>query len=215
MTDQYEKPKGFMDWLKESVTVKLVFIGMLIIVLLIPSSLISSLISERAGRQNEMMQDVSDKWSGNQLIQGPVLIIPYKKHVKYIDTANKETSKDAIQSLYVLPDNLHIKAVLSTQILHRGIFDAVVYTTRLIVSGNFSKADLNALSINADQLFPEKAKMAFSISDLKGLKTNPVVKVANQSPTAEPAFNNVRVFSNGLQAAVNLTSLTNEEVSFN
>lgn len=215
MTEQHEGPKGVMDWLKESVTVKLAFIGVLVLVLLIPSSLVNSLINERAARQTEMMKDVSDKWSGSQLVAGPVLIIPYKKHLKYLDTANKEISKDIIENLYILPDNLHIKAVLVTQVLHRGIFDVPVYNTKVEVSGNFTKADLNALSINADQLFPDKAKMMFSLSDLKGLKTNPVVKIANQTPTAEPAFSNDAVFENGLQATVNLSALINDEIPFN
>ncbi len=215
MIEEQERPKGLMDWLKESVTVKLAFISVLVLVLLIPSSLVENLINERAARQEDMMKDVSDKWSGSQLIQGPVLIIPYKKQVKYIDTANRETSKDAIENLYILPDNLHIKAVLVTQILHRGIFDVAVYNTRVEVSGNFTKADLNALSLSPDQLFPDKARIMFSISDLKGLKTNPVVKVANQTPAAEPAFNDDAVFDNGLQAAVNLSGLTNGEVPFN
>jgi len=51
MTEQPEQKRGLMDWLKESVTVKLSFIGVLILVLLIPSSLVENLINERAGRQ--------------------------------------------------------------------------------------------------------------------------------------------------------------------
>jgi inner membrane protein len=48
--------RGFMNWLKESVTVKLFFIGFLILLLLIPSALIDDLIRERANRQDEMVK---------------------------------------------------------------------------------------------------------------------------------------------------------------
>ncbi|MDB5111910.1 MAG: cell envelope integrity protein CreD [Mucilaginibacter sp.] len=209
-----ERPKGLMDWLKESVTVKLFFIGALILVLLIPSSLVQNLINERASRQQDMMNDVSDKWSGSQLIQGPVLMIPYKRHVKYTDASNREASKDMIENLYILPNNLHIKANLTTQILHRGIFDVAVYNTKAVISGNFTKADLNAVSLSADQLLPDKAKIIFSISDLKGLKTNPVIKAANQLLATEPVFNGDTLFDNGLQAAVNLSGLLNGELPF-
>jgi inner membrane protein len=215
MTEQPEQKRGLMDWLKESVTVKLSFIGVLILVLLIPSSLVENLINERAGRQQEMMQDVSDKWSGAQLIAGPVLIIPYQKQVKYLDNDQKEKEKNVIENLYLLPDDLHIKAELKTEILHRGIFDVVVYNTVVKISGNFAKADLAALNLSADQLILNKSKIVFSISDLKGLKTNPVVNAAGQNPTAEPAFNGDTLFNNGLQAAVDLSAFRDREVPFN
>ncbi|HEY8782603.1 MAG TPA: cell envelope integrity protein CreD [Mucilaginibacter sp.] len=215
MIEQPEQKRGLMDWLKESVTVKLIFIGALILVLLIPSTLIENLINERAGRQQEMMQDVSDKWSGSQLIVGPVLIIPYQKHIKYLDAEQKEKEKDIVENLYILPDDLHVKAELKTEILHRGIYDVVVYNTLVRVSGNFAKADLNALNISPDQLFLNKSKITFSISDLKGLKTNPVVNAAGQSSTAEPTFTGDTLFTNGLQAAVDLSALKGSEASFN
>ena len=214
MIDQTEEKRGFMHWLRESVTIKLAFIGLLILVLLIPSSLIDNLVRERASRQDDMMRDVSDKWSGSQLIRGPVLTIPYKKHVKYTDDAQKEAEKNVVENLYVLPDNLHIKAELKTEILHRGIFNVVVYNTTLKVSGNFSPADLNALSILPAQLMPEKGRVAFSISDLKGLKTNPVVNVAGQSIQAEPIFDAQSPFVTGLQANINLSAAVAGQIPF-
>ena len=69
----------------ESVTVKLMFIGILILVLLIPSSMINNLIDERAERQQEVIKDVSYNFAGSQMIKGPVLVIPYKIQVNEID----------------------------------------------------------------------------------------------------------------------------------
>lgn len=203
-----------MDWLKESVTIKLIFIGILILVLLIPSSLVENLITERATRQDDMMRDVSEKWSGSQLIKGPVLIIPYKKAVKYMDAASKESTREIIENLYILPDNLHIRATLNTQLLHRGIFDVAVYNSVVKISGNFSKADLGSLSLTADQLLLNKAHIAFSISDLKGLKNNPVLKAAGQTLPVEPIFDNRSLFGSGLQAGIDLSNAADGEVPF-
>jgi inner membrane protein len=208
------KQRGIMDWLKESVTVKLLFIGVLIIVLLIPSSLINNLISERAQRQDEMISDVSDKWSGEQLVTGPVLVIPYRKHIQKMDTSNKVTTQDVMENLYILPDNLNIKAGLNTQILHRGIFDVAVYNSLVKVSGNFSKASLAGLSLTADQLMLNKAHLIFSITDLKGLKNNPVIKAAGQTLTVEPVFNSTLLPGDGLQTAIDLSGTKDGEFTF-
>jgi len=213
MITEQPQPQGFLYWLKESVTVKLAFIGLLIILLLIPSALVQNLIQERSQRQDETEKQVSDQYSGEQLIQGPVLVIPYKKQLKETDNAGKDVTKEVINNLFVLPNELDYNANVSPDILHRGIFEVVVYNGTVKVSGNFTKADLGSLSITADQLMPEKAKLIFSISDLKGLKTNPQLKIAGQTATAEPAFGDT-VFSNGLQVAVNLTGMMDKTIPF-
>ena len=213
MIEQQPQPQGFMNWLKESVTVKLVFIGALILLLLIPSVLIQNLIQERADRQEDTIKQVSDQYSGSQLVQGPVLVIPYKKQVKENDNSGKEITKEVIKNLYVLPNELNYRANLSPDVLHRGIFEVVVYSSTIKVSGNFIKADLNQLSISADQLMPDKARLLFSVSDLKGLKTNPQIKVAGQMVTAEPAYGD-NPLSNGLQVAVNLSGMLDKAIPF-
>ncbi|WP_114936513.1 cell envelope integrity protein CreD [Mucilaginibacter endophyticus] len=194
-------------WLKESATFKLIFIGVLALLLLIPSAFIQNLVTERAGRQDEMAKEVSDSWSASQTIKGPVLVIPYRKGINMTDT-----TKQAIENLYILPDNLHIKASLATQILHRGIFDVAVYNTQVKVSGNFAKLNLSSLGINVNQLILNKARFEFSVSDLKGLKSNPVIKTNQPILNAEPSFESV--FGNGLQAPVDLSSVNDSEIPF-
>lgn len=213
MTEEQLKPQGFLNWLKESVTIKLMFICILTILLLIPSSMIENLINERTLRQDEMARDVADKWSGNQLIQGPVLVIPYKKQYTEKDINNKLITKEVIENIYLLPQNLHIKAGINSEILHRGMFETVVYNTRIRVWGDF-KAELNKLSITPEQLMPEKAKLTFSISDLKGLKTNPVIKWGDQLLKVEPVFNEKGLFNDGLQAGVDLSNSIEKQLPF-
>jgi inner membrane protein len=211
--EQKSALRSIMDWFRESITVKLAFIGFLILVLLIPSSLIDDLIRERSGRQDEMIRDIADKWSGSQVIKGPVLVIPYRKIIKVMDSG-KETTEEVIETLYMLPENLRVKAVLNPETLHRGMFDAVVYNSSIKLSGNFAKADLAALSLTPDQLLLDKAKLTFSISDLKGLKNNPVITAAGQHVTAEPSFTGQEVFKNSLQTNINLSATTDGAFTF-
>jgi inner membrane protein len=214
MIDHPQKPQGLLNWLQESVTVKLLFIGALTLMLLIPSILVMNLIDERSHRQEEMELDISDKWSGSQLIQGPVLVIPYKKFVTEKDANNKAVIKETMENAYILPGVLNYKSTVKSKILNRGIFETVVYNTIVKVNGDF-KAELNKLSITPEQLLLNKAKITFSISDLKGLKTNPVIKSNNQNLQAEPVFNEKGLFSNGLQADIDLTGAIEKTIPFN
>lgn len=208
MIEEQPPKQTTLSWLKESATFKLIFIGILALLLLIPSALIQNLVTERAGRQDEMTKEVSDSWSASQIIKGPILVIPYKKQVKLTDTVTRELN----ETLYILPENLHISAGLNTQILHRGIFDVAVYNTKVKVSGNFAKLDLSSLGVSINQLLLNKARFEFTVSDLKGLKSNPVIKTTQPTLSAEPSFESV--FGNGLQTAVDLSSINNNEIPF-
>jgi len=68
--------------LKNSVSFKIFTIFILIIILLIPASMIQSLIYEREARKGEVIHEISSKWGNEQKITGPILTIPYKKFYK-------------------------------------------------------------------------------------------------------------------------------------
>ncbi|GGH23123.1 cell envelope integrity protein CreD [Mucilaginibacter phyllosphaerae] len=206
MIQEQQNPlKGIMDWFKESITVKLIFIGILILVLMIPSVLIGDLIRERSGRQDQIVNEVAGQWSGSQMVKGPVLIIPYRKIIKSVDVDKKESFKEVVENLYILPENLKIKANVIPEVLHRGMFETVVYNSSIHIAGNFAKTDAAGASLTPDQLMLDKARLEFSISDLKGLKNNPVINAAGMQVAAAPSFNSKDVFNNGLKADINLT----------
>lgn len=199
------KPQGIANWLQESVTIKLFFIGFLSLVLLIPSSMVNSLISERAGRQEEVDKEVADSWSGSQLIEAPILVIPYKKQVEEKTADNKTTViKEVSDVIYILPNALHINAELLPDTLHRGMFETIVYTAKLKIAGDF-KPDLTALGIPLAKLNLAGARLTFKVSDLKGLKTNPAVVSGGRTLSAQPVFGEKELLDEGLQAPIDLT----------
>lgn len=184
------------------------------LLLLIPSAWIQGLIQERSVRQEQITQEVSDQWSGSQLVQGPVLIIPYKKQVRERDTSNKVIIKEYTQRIYLLPQNLNIKGNVATRKLHRGIFDVGVYDSKLNITGNFNRADIAKLQIDSNQLMLNKARVIFAISDLKGLKSNPVINIQNLKLEVEPALNGDNLLDNGLQASIDLSTGA-DDIPFN
>src|SRR5215471_14141660 len=57
--------------------IKLVGVGLLILLLLIPLEMITGVLSDRLNRRNEAVADITSSWGKEQCIIGPVLIIPY------------------------------------------------------------------------------------------------------------------------------------------
>lgn len=59
---------------------------------------------------------------------------------------------------------------VAPELRHRGIYDAVVYSTRLKLTGNF-QPDFAAAGIEADRIDWDKAHVNFGVSDLHGVRS--------------------------------------------
>ena len=138
----------FNKWIQESIMIKLTSIGFLILILLIPSEWIGDMIVERQQRAGQVMQEVADKWSGSQSISGPILVIPFRKQEIIDHGKDGKEIKEHIEKAFFLPEQLDIKGSVKPEILHRGIFDAVVYESALQVQSTFGKPDFKDLSVS-------------------------------------------------------------------
>jgi len=177
----------FNRWIQESIMVKLFSIGFLILILLIPSSWIQDMIVERQSRAEQVISEVADKWSGSQTISGPVLVIPYRKH-EIIDKGKEgKEIREFVEKAYFLPEDLNISGTIKPEILHRGIFDAVVYESPLEIKSEFSQPDFKKLSIADEMVNWKDAYMIFGITDLRGISENPTIVVGNKTFAAEPS----------------------------
>jgi len=120
----------FNQWITESIMIKLLSIGFLILILLIPASWIEHLIQERQDRASEVIREVSDKWSGNQTLSGPVLMIPFtriEKIKRWSDGKQIEETSESKHNAYFLPEEYELNSKVAPEVLHRGIFDVAVY----------------------------------------------------------------------------------------
>jgi inner membrane protein len=188
----------FNNWLQESVMIKLFSIGFLVLILLIPAAWISELIYERQSRANSVMDEVADKWSGQQSISGPVLVIPFR-HQDIIDRGKDgKEIHERIENAYFLPEQLTIGGTVTPETLNRGIFDAVVYESSLQIKSTFSKPDFKRLNVAPEMILWKDAYMVCGISDLRGISANPAFLVGNEKLVAEP--------SNHIGIVVNTTS---------
>jgi inner membrane protein len=199
----------------ESVLSKLGFIALFILLLLIPGSWIQDLILERQNRQKEVMEEISDKWSGSQLIEGPVMVLPYKTLVGKKDKTGKTSYEETLTNIYILPEVLDIKSKANPQILHRGIFDAVVYDAKIQVRGKFSELEIQKSGIKPAAILWDKARVVLGLTDMKGLKSNPSIKLGNLKYMAEPDFETIRLFTNNLTIRPDLSTVKNTAMTFN
>ncbi len=210
---QQSRKGGLGAWIAESVTVRLVIIGILVLLLLIPSSWVISLVSERQERQRGVVREIGQKWAGPQVLGGPVMVVPYREFVK-TTVDKKETVEEVTRYLYLLPETLRITADAGTEVLHRGIFEAVVYQTHIRVNGTFAEADLRKLDVDPGALMWEKARMVTGVGDLKGLTNSPVFTLDGRPCQTETDFAAAKVFGQNLVVDPMLTDKRSTALAF-
>lgn len=179
----------FNQWITESIMVKLFSIGFLILILLIPSSWIESLIRERQYRSDEVIREVSDKWSGRQMLSGPVLKIPFTKKEKiktWHDGKQVEEIMETKHDAYFLPEDYRVKSDITTEVRKRGIFEVVLYKSGIEMQAQFATPDFSTWNIPDEQVHWKEAVLLNGISDLRGIGENPVVKAGEQTLLSEP-----------------------------
>src|SRR5690606_7311271 len=74
--------------------------------------------------------------------------------------------------------------------------------------------ELKKSGINPEMLHWNKVKIAFGLSDLKGLKNNPVIKLAGSEYQVEPDFTSLKLFDNNLVINPDLSEQKNTMLNF-
>lgn len=167
-------------WSKSKLVIKGVIIGLLVLVLQIPTFFVRNLIEEREQRQGDAISEVSSKWAGNQNITGPILVLPYWKYAG--DTGRIRTKEYAC----FLPDVLNMESKVFPREKYRGIYKVILYSTTISISGSFSSPKLQELQIPVENVLWDEASVRIHISDTKGLQDELKIKWGNNEYTLTP-----------------------------
>ncbi len=124
-----------MKWvnIKNSNTFRVLFIGFLILLLLIPMGMVESLIADRGHLYRQASSEITASWGKEQLIMGPVLTLPYVRTFP-----NKSGWSAEQKNKHLQPEDMTVNTTIETQIRYRGIYKVPVYTADVQISGKFN-----------------------------------------------------------------------------
>ena len=196
---QAQQPMGCLH--RFSKTIKVVIIGLLILLLMIPMFMIENL-SERGRTQEEAIDEVSEKWSLAQTITGPYLNLQYP-----VVTENNGEKKVSIKDLILFPDELMVNGQLKTEILKRSIYEVNVYQSELTLKGSFSSEELKKSRIDMDQLQFDRAAICLNLTDMRGISEQISITLGDSVYIFEPGMDNRGIANTGVHAIANLWEL--------
>ena len=204
-----EEPPMKTDWMKQSISARLIIIGFLTLILMIPSIMVQELIRERQGRRDGAVAEVNQKWGESQTIVGPVLSIPYN----YMTNDPNDHLVTQTGYAHFLPDILEVDGNLVPEIRQRGIYEIVLYNSRLNVSGSFKPISIEDLKVPVEDYVWSDAFISLGISDMKGLNELISFQVNDQSIPVSPGVETDDVISAGVSVPLKAVA-ANKELKF-
>ena len=158
--------KKIADGLRGSVILKMLFIGALILLLLIPLNMIIAVILERETTRAYAEGDIIGLWGGEQVVGGPILTVPYIMRKKDQDGNIQEFRELA----HFLPESLRFSGNVIPQTRSRGIYEVTVYNAEIGISGAFKRPDFSDWRIMDSDILWEDAYLSVELPDMRGLK---------------------------------------------
>ena len=182
------KPNGFF----QSTTAKLMLIGLLTLVLLIPLAFVNSLIQERSVRQKEVVSETSSKWGESIYFYGPILKIPYKTYTETV-SVNEKTKEILKQKTihtefaYFFPEELQNQSLVNMATpLNRGLYKSNVFKAKMDFSGSYIRPNFAAANIADQDILWDKATVLIKTTDMKSIKSQVNLKFGADTYRFEP-----------------------------
>jgi inner membrane protein len=153
-------------------TFKALGIGFLALLMLIPLMQVRWLISEREGLEVEARLKIAERWGGEQIVGGPVLVVPVRKQVQ-----NEKGWVSSEVRHFVLPEQLGIEGSLATERRRYGIYETPVYTGALKLSGRFRFDTIMSLAAEGSEPLWAQAVLRVPIADVRGIRSISALRI--------------------------------------
>jgi inner membrane protein len=148
----------------QSITFKLIGLGLLSLLMLIPLGLVSGLRSERESRRSEAENSIATSWGAATRVVGPVLAVPNRQVI-----VGEKTSTELWTWWYVLPEKIDAAAAVHVSERSKGIYRMPVYEADVTLRGHFAAARADIVP-SAGEMIWSQAELLLPLPDPRGLR---------------------------------------------
>ena len=172
-----ETPTGKLESVRYSLGFRSILIGFIAIAMLVPLFMAKQVVSDRTYYYRTAISSIANTWGTQQIVAGPVLVVPYTEHIISIDTVTddkgetKTISRDLFneKTMVLLPKQLNMDAEVIEKHRKRGIYDALVYKAEIELTGTFDLSTLPDKTSKRNDIQWKNAWLAVGVSDTKAI----------------------------------------------
>jgi inner membrane protein len=158
---------------RSSVTAKVLTIGVILLLMLIPLKMIEGLVADRDREKGLAEAEIAQSWGNVQTVGGPVVIVPFR-HRRFDSQGAERLLED---ELYLFPLELTIEGGAEMQVLSRGIFEVPVYSASLSVTGRLRPVEIDAASYDGLEVLWNEAEIGLPVGDPRALRNEVTIEL--------------------------------------
>lgn len=170
---------------ERSPAIKLLFVGLVSLVLIVPLLLTYALVYDRQDQSQTAQTAINAGWGGPQVLSGPVLVVPFRT----TQTQNEVVDGKAVNRVVEVEKLLYVSPIVnraSTRIepeeRRKSIYRSVLFTAQTRGHASFTlPADLARFGVTRERLMWDRAELRIGASDARGLTTGGAIS-ANGKP---------------------------------
>jgi len=162
----------------QTVTAKVLGIGVLALVMTIPLLQVGSLIQERQQLRQAAITQIARGWGGPQVLGGLVLVVPT---LRQVSVAESQPYQQRAGSESMLADSLKMDVAMAVKTRSYGIYSAPVFVSTVKLSAQFRAPDLARFRHDSSATWQAgKAELRLPIGDLRGLQEVSELRINGQ-----------------------------------
>jgi len=150
----------------QTVTAKVLGIGVLALLMTIPLLQVGGLVRERQQLREQAIAQIAQGWGGDQVLGGPVLVVPTMRQV---DAGENRPYQLRAGSESLLADTLSMDVAMAVQTRSYGIYSAPVFVATVQLVARFRAQDLARFQHDSAAAWQGgKAELRLPVGDLRG-----------------------------------------------
>ena len=153
--------------------IKVSLIAVISLLLLIPLAMVKGVIEDRKDTKDAVINEVANSYAKPQTIAAPYLV-SYVLEEKTADNKMEPSGKQIyVEDYYSYCSQVDYKADVVTEMLHRSIYDVIVYNSKIRISGK--------LPITDKSIIARENEFRFAVADIKGFSNPSELTFGGQS----------------------------------
>lgn len=169
--------------MKRPLFVRLLTLGLLFLLLLVPLGMVSSLVTERQLRGEAVANEIAESTFREQTVSGPVLVLPYRRTVKWVEVnvidgrrTEEWRSRTTQANVYLPPDVLDVQGTFRVETRKRQLYAAHLLHADAGLQGTFTvpaRAVLERRAAGEDEQISYEwlpPYLALGVADVRGIR---------------------------------------------
>ena len=170
--------------------IKLLFVGLVSLVLIVPLLMIYALVYDRQDQSETAQASINAGWGGPQVLSGPVLVVPFRTtqtQNEIVDGKPVSRVVEVEKLLYISPVTNRVSTRIDPEERRKSIYRSVLFTAKTEGHASFVlPADLARFGVTRERLMWDRAELRVGASDARGLTTGGTIAAGGRSLEVQP-----------------------------